>query len=127
MKLTKEQKIAYALRQMGVHQDLKGYRYLRVAIGAVVDHPELIDNITKKLYPYVANECGTTPLRVERAIRHAIETSWYEIPYDALQDVFGYSVPVSKDKPTNSHYIAAVAEVISEYVEHIILPKDGDE
>lgn len=121
---TKEQKIAYALREMGVHQDLKGYKYLKVAIGAVVENSSMIDSIVKGLYPYVANECGTTPSRVERAIRHAIGTSWMDMPEDVMKTVFGNSASKDKDRPANGHYIAAVSEIISEYDEHPILPKE---
>lgn len=124
MKHTTEQKIAYALREMGVQQDLKGYKFLKVAIGAVVNEPTMIDSITKKLYPYVANECDTIPMRVERAIRHAIETAYMEMPDEVMYSVFGNSVSAGKGKPTNGHFIAAVAEIISNYEEHLILPEE---
>lgn len=121
---TTEQKIAYALKEMGIHQDLLGYKYLRVAIEAVVKKPSMIDSITKGLYPYVAERCYTTPMRVERAIRHAIETSWKEMTDDMKKNVFGNAVAKNQNRPANGHYIAAVAEIISEYDEHPILPKE---
>ena len=123
MKYTREQKIGYALREMGINASNKGYRYLKVAIGAVMDKPSMIDNITKELYPRIAEVCDTTPQRVERAIRHAIESSWMEVPMKLVESVFGNSVKSYTGKPTNSHYIAALAEIISGYDEHPILPK----
>lgn len=123
MKYTREQKIGYALREMGIDSSNKGYRYLKVAIGAVIDKPSMIDSITKELYPHIAEVCDTTPQRVERAIRHSVEASFLILPMDVIESVFGNTIDALKGKPTNSHYIAAVAEIISGYDEHPILPK----
>ena len=83
----------------------------------------MIDGITTELYPHVAMKHDTTPSRVERAIRHAIMTSWMEMPEDIIESVFGNSTSLDRGNPTNRHYIAAVAEIIAEYDEHLILPK----
>ena len=123
MKYTREQVIGYALREMGINASNKGYRYLRVAIASVIDKPSMLDSITKELYSHIAEVCDTTPQRVERAIRHAIESSWLIAPMRVFESVFGHSVTAYKGRPTNSQYIAAVAEIISEYDEHPILPK----
>lgn len=100
------------LRALGVPANLVGYRYLKCAIRLVLDKPGYIDTITCGLYPAVSKLNGTTPSRVERGIRHAIEVSWQRGDLEELHKYFGCVTSSSKGKPTNSEFIAAVAERI---------------
>ena len=100
------------MHHLGMPAHVKGYNYVREAILIVVNDPSIINNITKGLYPKVAEAFDTTPLRVERAIRHAIEIAWDRGDLDTLQKFFGYTVSNSKGKPTNSEFIALVADKI---------------
>lgn len=104
------QRITSILQEIGVPAHIKGYQYLRAAIEMVVKDPALIDAVTKALYPDVAKEYGTTASRVERAIRHAIEVAWDRGDLDTLQKYFGYTVSNTKGKPTNSEFIAMIAD-----------------
>ena len=92
---------------------IKGYQYLREAIGLAVADMEVINAVTKVLYPAVAKKFGTTASRVERAIRHAIEVAWDRGDLETLQKYFGYTVSNAKGKPTNSEFIAMIADRIS--------------
>ena len=100
------------LHQIGVPAHIKGYQYLREAIIIAVNDMDVINAITKVLYPQVAKTFGTTPSRVERAIRHAIEVAWDRGDLETLQGYFGYTVNSAKGKPTNSEFIAMIADRI---------------
>ena len=103
-------RITEILHNLGVPAHIKGYQYLREAILVTVNDPDLINSITKTLYPQVAKTFQTTPSRVERAIRHAIEVAWDRGDLDTLQRFFGYTVSNTKGKPTNSEFIALIAD-----------------
>ena len=98
------------IHEIGVPAHIKGYQYLREAIIIAVNDMDVINAITKVLYPQVAKTFGTTPSRVERAIRHAIEVAWDRGDLDTLQSFFGYTVSNTKGKPTNSEFIALIAD-----------------
>ena len=98
------------IHQIGVPAHIKGYRYLRSAIMMAVRDTRVISEVTKTLYPSVAKEFDTTSSRVERAIRHAIEVAWDRGDVDVLNSFFGYTVQNSKGKPTNSEFIAMIAD-----------------
>ena len=98
------------IHEIGVPAHIKGYQYLREAIIIAVEDMDVINAITKVLYPQVAKAFQTTPSRVERAIRHAIEVAWDRGDLDTLQRFFGYTVSNTKGKPTNSEFIALIAD-----------------
>ena len=98
------------IHEIGVPAHIKGYQYLREAIIIAVEDMDVINAITKVLYPQVAKTFQTTPSRVERAIRHAIEVAWDRGDLDTLQRFFGYTVSNTKGKPTNSEFIALIAD-----------------
>jgi len=98
------------IHEVGVPAHIKGYQYLREAIMMVVSDIEVINQITKILYPTLAQKFKTTPSRVERAIRHAIEVAWARGQIDTMDSIFGYTVSASKGKPTNSEFIAMIAD-----------------
>ena len=98
------------IHEIGVPAHIKGYQYLREAIMIAVNDMDVINAITKVLYPQVAKTFSTTPSRVERAIRHAIEVAWDRGDLDTLQRFFGYTVSNTKGKPTNSEFIALIAD-----------------
>ena len=98
------------IHEVGVPAHIKGYQYLREAIMMVVNDIDVINQITKQLYPEIANKYHTTPSRVERAIRHAIEVAWARGQVDTVESIFGYTVSNSKGKPTNSEFIAMIAD-----------------
>ncbi len=98
------------IHQLGVPAHIKGYHYLREAILLSVDMPELLDSVTKLLYPAVAQKHNTTSSRVERAIRHAIEIAWDRGDLDILNSFFGYTINTCKGKPTNSEFIALLTD-----------------
>ena len=104
--------ITDVIHQIGVPAHIKGYRYLRDAITLVVNDYNVIGSITKVLYPTVAKMNETTPSRVERAIRHAIEVAWDRGDLDILNSYFGYTIHNGKGKPTNSEFIAMLADKI---------------
>lgn len=112
MNIADEKKIAYILREMGMRQDIKGYRYVKYAVSLAVDDESVLDAITKGLYPEVAKKFQTTPARAERAIRHAIESAFDNIPSELLHSIFGSSISRHSGKVTNSHFIAAMAELM---------------
>lgn len=95
---------------IGIPAHIKGYQYVRRAIIASVDDPEMISSVTKVLYPTIAKEFQTTSSRVERAIRHAIEIAWDRGDVDVLNSYFGYTVHTGRGKPTNSEFIAMIAD-----------------
>ena len=102
--------VTNVIHEIGVPAHIKGYQYLREAIMIAVGDMEVINAITKVLYPQVAKTFATTPSRVERAIRHAIEVAWDRGDLDTLQRFFGYTVSNTKGKPTNSEFIALIAD-----------------
>lgn len=105
-----ETTITNIMHEIGVPAHIKGYLYLRKAITMVYHDIELLGSVTKILYPDIAKEFNTTASRVERAIRHAIEVAWNRGNIDTITDLFGYTINVSKAKPTNSEFIAMVAD-----------------
>lgn len=102
--------ITSIIHEIGVPAHIKGYLYLREAISMVYNDIELLGSITKVLYPDIAKKYNTTASRVERAIRHAIEVAWSRGNIDSISTLFGYTVSMSKAKPTNSEFIAIVAD-----------------
>ena len=98
------------IHEIGVPAHIKGYQYLREAIIIAVNDMDVINAVTKVLYPEVAKRFGTTPSRVERAIRHAIEVAWDRGDLETLQKYFGYTVSNAKGKPTNSEFIAMISD-----------------
>lgn len=105
--------ITSMLHDVGVPAHIKGYQYLCEAIAMAIREPDYINAITKVLYPAVAKRFQTTPSRVERAIRHAIEVAWDRGDVEEIQNIFGYTVSSIKGKPTNSEFIAMLADNIS--------------
>ncbi|MBQ9687506.1 MAG: sporulation transcription factor Spo0A [Oscillospiraceae bacterium] len=101
------------IHEIGVPAHIKGYQYLREAIILTINDMDMINAVTKVLYPEVAKRFGTTPSRVERAIRHAIEVAWDRGDVETLQKFFGYTVSGIKGKPTNSEFIAMIADHLS--------------
>ncbi len=108
-----ERRVTAIIHDIGVPAHIKGYQYLREAIGLAVADMDVINAVTKVLYPAVAKKYGTTASRVERAIRHAIEVAWDRGDLETLQKYFGYTVSNAKGKPTNSEFIAMIADRIS--------------
>ncbi|MCF6137840.1 sporulation transcription factor Spo0A [Pseudalkalibacillus berkeleyi] len=108
--------ITSIIHEIGVPAHIKGYMYLREAITMVYNDIELLGSITKVLYPDIAKKFNTTASRVERAIRHAIEVAWSRGNIDSISNLFGYTVSMSKAKPTNSEFIAMVADKLR--IEH---------
>ena len=98
------------IHEVGVPAHIKGYQYLREAIMMVIKDIDVLNQITKSLYPQIAQRFDTTPSRVERAIRHAIEVAWGRGEQDMVENIFGYTVSASKGKPTNSEFIAMIAD-----------------
>ena len=104
--------ITNMIHEIGVPAHIKGYQYLRDAIILAVNDIEMLNSITKVLYPTIAKKHQTTPSRVERAIRHAIEVAWSRGKMDTIDALFGYTVSTGKGKPTNSEFIALIADKI---------------
>lgn len=102
--------ITNLIHELGVPAHIKGYQYIRDAITLVVANKELLSAVTKELYPTIASMNGTTPSRVERAIRHAIELAWNRGNLETLNSLFGYTIQNDKGKPTNSEFIAIIAD-----------------
>lgn len=98
------------IHRIGIPAHIKGYHYLRTAIILSINDDEMINSVTKLLYPTVAQKYGTTSSRVERAIRHAIEIAWDRGDVDVLNGLFGYTIHTSRGKPTNSEFIALIAD-----------------
>lgn len=103
-------KLAPVFHEIGIPSHIKGYQYLRDAIIFAVEEPDIIGGVTKQLYPKIAKAYATSASGVERAIRHAIEIAWSRGDLDTLQHYFGYSVSNTKGKPTNSEFIALIAD-----------------
>ena len=98
---------------IGVPAHIKGYQYLRTGVQLVVESPEMINRITKELYPTIARRFNTSSSKVERAIRHAIEVAWARGRIDVLNQVFGKNVCTLAEKPTNGEFIALVADKLA--------------
>lgn len=98
------------IHELGVPAHIKGYQYLREAIMMVINDIDIINQITKQLYPAIASKYKTTSSRVERAIRHAIEVAWSRGEQAAVESIFGYTISAAKGKPTNSEFIAMIAD-----------------
>lgn len=105
-----ETQVTKIIHQIGVPAHIKGYQYLRTAIMMTIDDNEIINSVTKVLYPSVAKRYATTTSRVERAIRHAIEVAWDRGDVDTLNSYFGYTIQNNRGKPTNSEFIAMIAD-----------------
>ena len=105
-----ETQVTKIIHQIGVPAHIKGYQYLRTAILMTVSDSDIINSVTKVLYPSVAKKYATTTSRVERAIRHAIEVAWDRGDIDTLNSYFGYTVQNNRGKPTNSEFIAMIAD-----------------
>ena len=102
--------ITKMLHELGIPSHIKGYQYIREAVGIIFSNPSVIGGITKELYPELAKKFDTTVSRVERAIRHAIEVSWNRGNLDFMEELFGYSVDIDRAKPTNSEFIVTIAD-----------------
>ncbi len=118
-----EAMVTSIIHEIGVPAHIKGYQYLREAIMIAVDDMEVINAITKVLYPQVAKTFATTPSRVERAIRHAIEVAWDRGDLETLQRFFGYTVSNTKGKPTNSEFIALIADRLQLQIKNMDAPQ----
>lgn len=105
-----EEKITNIFITVGIPAHIKGYQFLREAIKMAIDNPEIINSITKKLYPSIADKFETTPSKVERAIRHAIEVAWNRGKIENINTLFGVKVYSNNEKPTNGEFIALVAD-----------------
>jgi len=109
-KVKLENEITEILHEVGIPAHIKGYMYLRTAIMETYYNTDILGQVTKVLYPDIARAYNTTSSRVERAIRHAIEVAWNRGNTDAIDDIFGYTVSATKAKPTNSEFIAMIAD-----------------
>lgn len=107
-----EQFVTDSLHELGVPAHIKGYHYIRSAIMLVVENMDMLNYITKQLYPEIAKQYKTTSSRVERAIRHSIEVAWVRGKPETMNEIFGYTVHTGKGKPTNSEFIAMVSDRI---------------
>lgn len=107
-----EADVTNVIHEIGVPAHIKGYQYLRDAIMMSVNDTDVLNSITKVLYPTIAKQHNTTPSRVERAIRHAIEVAWSRGKMDTIDELFGYTVSYGKGKPTNSEFVALIADKI---------------
>lgn len=107
-----EKDVTDMIHEIGVPAHIKGYQYLREAIIMSVEDPDMLGSITKVLYPTIARKYQTTSSRVERAIRHAIEVAWNRGRMETLDAMFGYTINTGKGKPTNSEFIALIADKI---------------
>ncbi len=113
-----ENRVTNLLHEIGIPAHIKGYHYLRDSIIMAVQDMDVLNAITKVLYPTVAKRYQTTSSRVERAIRHAIEVAWNRGKLDTLDELFGYTVSTGKGKPTNSEFVALIADTIQLEYKH---------
>ncbi len=102
--------ISKMLHSLGIPSHIRGYQYIRESVYLMYENPDMLGGITKCIYPEIANRFDTTASRVERAIRHAIEVSWSRGDYDVMEELFGHSVDYDRSKPTNSEFIATLAD-----------------
>ena len=105
-----DEKLANIFISVGIPAHIKGYQFLREAIKMAIDSPEIINSITKKLYPSIADKFATSPSKVERAIRHAIEVAWNRGKIENINNIFGIKIYTANDKPTNGEFIALLAD-----------------
>ena len=105
-----DERISNIFINVGIPPHIKGYTFLREAVKMAIEKPEMVNNITKKLYPSIAEKFGTTPSKVERAIRHAIEVAWSRGRIESINNILGVRAFVGKEKPTNGEFIALVAD-----------------
>lgn len=112
IKMNLEHDVTQMLHEIGIPAHIKGYQYLRDAIAISVEEEDMLVSVTKVLYPTIAKRHQTTPSRVERAIRHAIEVAWSRGRMDTINELFGYTVSNGKGKPTNSEFIALISDKI---------------
>ncbi len=103
-------KVSELLHDLGIPSQIKGYQYLREGILMLYEQASLIGGITKEVYPEIASRYNTTPSRVERAIRHAIEVSWNRADYEVMNKIFGHSIDYDRAKPTNSEFMATLSD-----------------
>ena len=108
-----DEKITSIFLMIGIPAHIKGYQYLRTAINMVMEKPDMINRITKELYPSIAKKFETTASKVERAIRHAIEVAWTRGKIENINHIFGYNIYNKNDKPTNGEFIALIADRLS--------------
>ena len=108
-----DERIATMFLTIGIPAHIKGYQYLREAVRLIIEKPDMINRITKELYPTIARRFNTTSSKVERAIRHAIEVAWGRGRIDVLNQVFGSNVCTLENKPTNGEFVALVADKLS--------------
>lgn len=100
------------LTELGMPSHIRGYRYTVYAIKIATENPDILDSITNKLYPAIAGQYGTTAIRCERSIRHAIECTWDRGSLDVFEKYFGNTISITKGKPTNSEFIARMANIV---------------
>lgn len=108
--LALEKEVTNVIHEIGIPAHIKGYQYLREAIIMSINDMDILNSITKQLYPNIAKKYSTTPSRVERAIRHAIEVAWSRGKMDTIDKLFGYTINNGKGKPTNSEFVALIAD-----------------
>ena len=104
--------LSTCLKRLGFNPSTKGYRAVQIAILMVLDNPNLLNSVTRKLYPIVAEEVSTSITGAEKSIRTAIERAWLNADIDFVEDVFQYSIDINKGKPTNLQFISTLAEYI---------------
>ena len=107
-----EDVISEILVELGMPSHIRGYRYTVYAIKIATENPDILDSITNKLYPAIAGQYGTTAIRCERSIRHAIECTWDRGSLDVFEKYFGNTISITKGKPTNSEFIARMANIV---------------
>ena len=105
-----EAMVTNVIHEIGIPAHIKGYQYIRRAIMMAIYDLDIMNSVTKELYPTIAENFSTTSSRVERAIRHAIEVAWGRGQQDTVENIFGYTVSAAKGKPTNSEFIAMIAD-----------------
>lgn len=110
--LSKEAEVTQVMLAVGIPANIKGYQYIREGILLSMDDMEMVNYITKMLYPSIAKRYKTTSSRVERSIRHAIDVAWERGRMENMGKIFGYPVDFQKEKPTNSEFIALVADML---------------
>ena len=117
-----EADVTEIIHEIGVPAHIKGYQYLRDAIVMSVNDMDMLNSITKILYPTIAKKYQTTSSRVERAIRHAIEVAWSRGKMDTIDEMFGYTIHNGKGKPTNSEFIALITDRIRLEYKNVLIP-----
>lgn len=110
--MTEKELITSTIKELGISANLMGYHYIRYGVELIIKDFSLINSITKRLYPQIAQKYNTTASRVERIIRHTIEAGWLKANEDVTKRLFGYSISADKGKPTNSEFIVTVADYI---------------